>query len=84
MEVSTFSARFVYPLLANQRGLSGISSESKKNKPEGTHTAQNIQRHPICPFQEASISAAVTSAGTGSAKSIFTICAPRMPNTIVN
>ena len=45
---------------------------------------QNIQRHPICPFHEAQISAGVKSAGIGSAISQLAICAPRIPNTIVS
>ena len=55
-----------------------------KNKAAGTVIAQNIQRHPICPFHEAQISAGVKSAGIGSAISQLAICAPRIPNTIVS
>ena len=39
-------------LAASQRGLSGISSDSRKKAPEGTHTAQNIHRQPIWPFHD--------------------------------
>jgi len=51
---------------------------------EGTETAVNIQRHPCCPFQESRIMSAEASSGTRSAMSQFTICAAKIPMTIVN
>ena len=72
------------PDLASQRGLSGINRVPRKNTTAGTTTAVNIQRHPRCPFQDMRIKAAVAPSETLSAISQLTICAPRMPTTIVS
>ena len=60
------------------------SANPSTNTAAGNAAPQNIQRHPICPFHEAQISAGVKSAGIGSAISQLAICAPRIPNTIVS
>ena len=73
-----------FPFIASQRGLSGIKQVSNKKIAAGNAAPQNIQRHPICPFHEAQISAEVKSAGIGSAISQLVICAPRIPSTMVN
>ena len=55
-----------------------------KNRPAGTFSAQNIQRHPICPFQDARIASAVIPGATGSASSQLVSCAARIPSTMVS
>ena len=57
---------------------------NNKNIAAGKAAAQNIHRHPICPFHEAQISTGEKSAGIGSAISQLVIWAPRIPSTIVN
>ena len=46
--------------------------------------AQNIHRHPICPFHDRRIISAVAWSATGSAICQLTICALRIPSTTVN
>ena len=51
---------------------------------DGAVTAVNIQRQPNCPFHDWRMVSAVASAGTLSAISQLTICAARIPTTMVN
>src|SRR5207248_920454 len=68
----------------SQRGLSGINIAAKKKIKEGTATAVNIHRQPYCPFHDWRINSAVAPLGTGSAISQLTICAAKIPTTMVN
>ena len=81
IRLKILSALVYWCLVASQRGLSGMKNTRIKNSNEGTTSAQNIQRHPICPFHVFSIS---SPAITGSAISQLAIWAARIPNTIVS
>ena len=70
--------------MTSQRGLSGTRNIRKKKSRAGTVSAPNIQRQPVCPFQEARISAAVAPAATGRAMSQLATWAARMPMTMVS
>ena len=72
------------PFLTNQRGLSGTKNALTKKTTEGTETAVNIHRQPSWPFQDSRIIWSVAPSGTGCAISQLTICAPRIPTTMVN
>ena len=74
----------LYPDEASQRGLSGRTKLKTKKRAAGTTMAQNIHRHPICPFHERRIISAVAWSATGSAICQLTICALRIPSTTVN
>jgi hypothetical protein len=71
-------------LTASQRGLSGTNSAPRKKTSDGAVTAVNIQRQPNCPFHDWRIASAVAPAGTLSAISQLTICAARIPTTMVS
>ena len=66
------------PRVLKNTGLSGIQKLSSRKTAAGSVSAQNIQRHPHAMFH-------AWAAGTvvSRASSIFTICAARMPSTIV-
>ena len=82
--VKILNAFSLYPDEANQRGLSGNTKLKKKNSAAGTVMAQNIHRHPVCPFHDRRIISAVAWSATGSAICQLTICALRIPSTTVN
>ena len=54
-----------------------------KKMSDGAVTAVNIQRQPNCQFQDWRIISVVAPEGTASAISQLTICAARIPTTIV-
>ena len=68
----------VAAFICKYTGLSGIKKLITKNSAAGTVSAQNIQRHPHSTFH-AMFSATLVSL----ASSILTICAPRIPSTMV-
>src|SRR5690349_21619329 len=84
MRASTAPAAWLRPLLTSHRGLSGTNHAEKKNKSDGAATRVNIQRQPYCPFQDCAIVSDVAPSGTFCATTIFSNCAARMPNTMVN
>ena len=81
MWLKIFSALPYCNFVASQRGLSGMKNIRIKKSPEGTTSAQNIQRQPICPFH---VSRMFSPGTTGSAINQLTNWAARIPNTIVN
>ena len=61
-----------------------MNSAPAKKTTEGTATAVNIQRQPSWPFHDWRIISAVAPSGTFCAISQLTICAARMPTTMVS
>ena len=84
IRASTRWARAWRPFPTSQRGLSGTKNALTKKITEGTATAVNIHRQPNWPFHESRIIWSVADSGTGCAISQLTICAPKIPTTMVN
>ncbi len=80
----TFKAPPSLLSLARNRGLSGTKNISTKKSTAGKSSAQNIQRHPCCTFQELRFSCWLTIAATGSAIHKFITWAAKIPTTMVN
>ena len=78
-----FMASCSRPRIASQRGLSGMNRASSRKAAAGKAALQNIQRHPMSTFHDSG-AGTVVPAGIGSAIRKFTICAPRIPSTMVS
>ncbi|MBP1636267.1 MAG: hypothetical protein H6Q10_2841 [Acidobacteria bacterium] len=86
MRASTRLARSACPDPSSHRGLSGTNSAPAKNRSAGAVTAVNIHRQPSATFQAARAASASAAPGNGSRTAItqLTICADRIPTTIVS
>ena len=76
--LSDFNSSILPFFNSKYTGLSGMKKLITRNNAAGSVSAQNIQRHPHSTFH-----AWLSATEVSLASSIFTICALRIPNTIV-
>ena len=67
MRDKTSKERLFRPFFESHLGLSGIKKINTKKATAGTTSAQNIQRQPVCPFQEFNMKVSLDPSATGSA-----------------